>query len=134
MKTTLPVDSATRKDIPLLSGCFRYIPAAIAGMARWSKIGNDKHNPGEPLHHARGKSSDHGDCILRHLMDLQDYLAHVERTFHPLTAEEKRQILDEVDALFWRAGILSQEIHEKFDDAPLAPGAKIPASSLASPV
>lgn len=127
--TTLPVDSEVRKGIPLLHGCFRYFAAALAGVARWSKIGNDKHNPGEPLHHSRGKSSDHGDCVLRHLMDIQDYLAAIERSFHSVTPEEVRRLLDEADALSWRSLALSQDLHERFGGAPLAPGAKLPVAA-----
>lgn len=66
---TLPVDSAARKDLPLATGVLDYFSAAIAEVARLSKAGNDKHNPGEPLHWARGKSMDHADCILRHLTE-----------------------------------------------------------------
>jgi len=47
----------------------QYFPLAIAAVARLSQIGNDKHNPGEPLHWARDKSTDHGDCIVRHQLD-----------------------------------------------------------------
>ncbi len=43
--------------------------AALAEVAKISKAGNDKHNPGEPLHHARGKSMDHPDCIARHTLE-----------------------------------------------------------------
>jgi hypothetical protein len=125
-KTTLPTDSQARKDVPLLSGLFRYFPAALAGVARWSKLGNDKHNPGEPLHHARGKSMDHGDCILRHTMDLEDFLADLARRAEVLTAAEVQAILDEADARAWRALADSQELHEKFGGAPLAPGARLP--------
>ena len=124
IRTTLPIDSTVRKGIPLLMGCLRYIPAALAGMARWSKIGNDKHNPGEPLHHARGKSTDHGDCVVRHLLDIQDITAAFERDSALVTPEHVQQLMDECDALVWRAGLLSQELHEKYDGAPLAPGAK----------
>jgi hypothetical protein len=46
----------------------RYFPDALAAVARLSKAGNDKHNPGEPLHWSREKSTDHGDCIARHQM------------------------------------------------------------------
>jgi len=130
MKTTLPTDSEERKNVPVYSGCLKYIPAAIAGMARISKSGNDKHNPGEPLHHSRGKSSDHGDCIMRHLMDVSDIVAAFER-MAPMgpTPDQRKQLMDEVDQLFWRAGAFSQELHEKYDFAPLAPGAKLPESS-----
>lgn len=65
----LPTDSAARKDLPLATGCLDYFPAALAAVAELSKKGNDKHNPGQPLHHARGKSMDHADCVVRHLVD-----------------------------------------------------------------
>jgi hypothetical protein len=65
----LPEDSKERKDIPLARGLLDYFPAALAEVAMVSRIGNEKHNPGEPLHHARGKSTDHADCIVRHLVD-----------------------------------------------------------------
>lgn len=122
-KMTLPTDSAERKEYPLLSGCLKYFPAALAGVAKISKLGNDKHNPGQPLHHARGKSSDHGDCILRHLTDTEDLLAAAERNGSPLTPFGQEQILVEASQLAWRALAYAQELHEKFG-APLAPGAK----------
>lgn len=59
-------DSTTRKATPIFSGVMMYFPAALAAVARLSKKGNDKHNPGEPLHWSREKSTDHGDCIARH--------------------------------------------------------------------
>lgn len=121
MNMTLPTDSAERKNYPLLRGCLRYFPAAIAGVARISKLGNDKHNPGEDLHHARGKSSDHGDCIMRHLMDTQDLLEAIKRG----DADAKSQdVLLEVSQMAWRALAYSQELHEQLGGAPLAPGAK----------
>lgn len=116
---TLPTDSAERKNYPMLSGCLKYFPAAIAGVAKVSKYGNDKHNPGEQLHHARGKSTDHGDCIIRHLTDTEDLLAALSRGQN-VTHD---QILHEVNQLTWRVLAYSQELHEKFG-APLAPGAK----------
>lgn len=125
---TLPTDSAERKEVPLFSGCFAYFPAALAGVARHSKMGNDKHNPGEPMHHARGKSMDHEDCILRHLMDLSDLRSTLERTGgHGLVGDSAQDdILAEANALAWRALALSQELHEKYGGAPLAPGAGLP--------
>lgn len=123
-KLTLPTDSQARKEIPLVSGCLNYFPAALAGVARVSQAGNDKHNPGEPLHHARGKSMDHADCVLRHLMDLQDLLASADRNSSPLTPFGQEQILAEASSLCWRTLALSQELHERFG-APLAPGAKL---------
>lgn len=117
---TLPTDSAARKEFPLLSGCLKYFPAALAGVSKVSKLGNDKHNPGQEMHHARGKSTDHGDCILRHLIDVQDLLASNSRgALTPLGIES---LLIEASSLAWRALALSQELHEQFG-APLAPGA-----------
>lgn len=122
-RLTLPTDSAERKNVPLYSGCFKYFPAALAGVARHAKEGNDKHNPGEPLHHDRGKSRDHSDCILRHLMDLADLFAAFRRTGGDA---DREQILQEADALAWRALALSQWVHETVGSAPLAPGARLP--------
>ncbi len=119
-RTTLPTDSNDRKNYALFRGCLRYFPAALAGVSKTSKLGNDKHNPGEEMHHARTKSSDHADCILRHLMDFDDLLAAKKR------GEEVSEdiILAEISSLAWRALALSQETHEQFG-YPLAPGAKV---------
>jgi hypothetical protein len=61
--------AAERKATPVYSGVLRYFPDAIRMLARVSQIGNDQHNPGQPLHWARGKSTDHLDCLMRHLLD-----------------------------------------------------------------
>lgn len=68
-RAALPTDPAERKALPICSGVLDYFTAAIAEVARVSKAGNDQHNPGQPLHWARGKSTDHADCIVRHLME-----------------------------------------------------------------
>lgn len=65
----LPTDSKQRKQTPITTGVLDYFPKAIAAVARVSFKGNEKHNPGEPLHWAREKSIDHADCIGRHLME-----------------------------------------------------------------
>jgi hypothetical protein len=129
-KLTLGTDSDDRKNIPLQSGCYAYFAAALTGVARHSKMGNDKHNPGQPLHHSRGKSADHADCIARHLMDIADMQAR--KVVH--TTEETAALLTEANALAWRALALSQELHEKYGGAPLAPGARLPAAAAPPPV
>lgn len=58
--------SAERKGEPIHSGVLKYFPDALAAVARVSKAGNDKHNPGEPLHWARTKSTDQMDAGIRH--------------------------------------------------------------------
>lgn len=132
MNLTLPTDSEERKTIPLYSGVRAYFPAALAGVAKHSKIGNDKHNKGEPLHHARGKSMDHEECIDRHLMDLADLRAAYQRRPPPVTTERDSAyitaILAEANALCWRALALSQKLHEELAGAPLAPGARLPVT------
>lgn len=65
----LPSNPDERKAAPVMSGCLDYFPLALAEVARISKAGNDQHNPGQPLHWARHKSSDHADCIVRHLIE-----------------------------------------------------------------
>lgn len=64
--------SAQRKSEPVYSGVLKYFPNAIAAVSRVSKAGNDKHNPGEPLHWSRGKSNDHLDCLVRHVITPDD--------------------------------------------------------------
>lgn len=66
---TLPTDSAARKRTPITTGVLDYFPDAIAEIARVSVAGNEQHNPGEPLHWAREKSTDQADCIARHLIE-----------------------------------------------------------------
>lgn len=66
---SLPTDSKKRKQTPITTGVLDYFPDAIAEVARVSFIGNEQHNPGEPLHWAREKSTDHADCITRHLLE-----------------------------------------------------------------
>lgn len=60
--------SAERKAEPILSGAYRYFPDGLAAVARVSVAGNIKHNPGEPLHWARGKSTDQLDAASRHIL------------------------------------------------------------------
>ncbi len=52
---------------PLVTGCFDYFPNALAAIAAHAEYGNAKHNPGEPLHWAFGKSTHHAESIARHL-------------------------------------------------------------------
>lgn len=60
--------STERKQMPIHTGVMLYFPDGLAAVARVSKKGNDKHNPGEPLHWAREKSTDQTDCVGRHML------------------------------------------------------------------
>lgn len=95
-KPALPTDSAERKRWPLFSGLLRYFPAALANVSNHSFLGNEKHNPGMPMQHARNKSSDHEDCIMRHLMDAAEH--------KPGSAVR----IDELRGVAWRALALLQ--------------------------
>lgn len=64
----LPVDSQARKELPVATGVMDYFPDALAAIAGVSWKGNQKHNPGEPLHWAKEKSKDHPDCLIRHFL------------------------------------------------------------------
>lgn len=67
--TSLISNSDVRKQLPIVTGVLDYFPLAIAYVALVSKIGNDKHNPGQPLHWSRHKSDDHIDCAGRHMLE-----------------------------------------------------------------
>lgn len=112
--STLPTDSQERKDIPIARGFLDYFPAAVAEVARLSKAGNDKHNPGEELHWARGKSMDHADCIMRHLAERgtidTDGFSHTVK-------------------VAWRAMALLQEELEAAG-APMSRGSRVIAAEL----
>ncbi len=107
-----------RKRIPLASGVFDYFPDALVEVAKVSFVGNEKHNPGEPLHWSRGKSNDHPDAMLRHFkdrgkMDPENKLRH--------SAE-----------MAWRAlAILQEELETA--GAPLARGARLLEKPLPEP-
>ena len=65
----LPTDAQERKQIPIVSGVLDYFPLAIAEVAKCSWAGNQQHHPDKPLHWDKTKSTDHADCIGRHLVD-----------------------------------------------------------------
>jgi len=69
LSKALPTDPKARKAIPLCTGVLDYFPDALIAVAEVSRIGNEQHNPGEPLHWARGKSMDQADTILRHMVE-----------------------------------------------------------------
>jgi dATP/dGTP diphosphohydrolase, N-terminal len=108
---SLPVDPKERKAVPIGTGVLDYFPDALAAIAEVSRAGNDQHNPGQPLHWARGKSSDHWDCLLRHGVDRgtldTDSLRHSAK-------------------MAWRALALLQEELEK-DGAPMSRGSLVAA-------
>jgi hypothetical protein len=66
---SLPEDAEAREKMPMADGLLDYFPNALAAVAEVSRIGNEQHNLGEPMHWAREKSTDHANKIMRHLID-----------------------------------------------------------------
>src|SRR3990167_5049306 len=67
--TTLPTSSAERKQYPVGTGVLDYFPDALVAIAKVSYLGNEQHNPGQPLHWAREKSADQADTMIRHYLE-----------------------------------------------------------------
>ena len=65
----LPDDPKARKRIPLATGLVDYFPDALIAVAECSFLGNEQHNPGQPLHWDRSKSSDEADALMRHFLE-----------------------------------------------------------------
>lgn len=66
--STFPDDAKGRKSHPVASGVLDYFPDALVAVAHVSWVGNEQHNPGQPLHWARSKSGDEADAMLRHFL------------------------------------------------------------------
>lgn len=66
--TTLPDEPQARKEHPVASGFMDYFPDAVVAVSNISHRGNQQHNPGQPLHWARSKSTDEADTMLRHFL------------------------------------------------------------------
>lgn len=114
--TTLPQDSAERKKVPLYSGPLRLFPAALAEVAKVIQVGNDKHCPGSELVHVRWKSTDHADCIVRHLVDLSE-------NYGQGRGYDENGV-PQVAYIAWRALALCQEWCEQNLGSPPAPAAR----------
>lgn len=65
----LTTDKKARKEMPIARGVVDYFPRALAAVARVSFVANEQHNPGQPMHWDKSKSTDHADCIARHLIE-----------------------------------------------------------------
>src|SRR5258708_6126159 len=68
-KKVLPSEAQERKKYPIATGVLDCFPAALAEIAKVSLHGNRQHNPGEPLHWARLKSTDQADTVIRHFLE-----------------------------------------------------------------
>lgn len=98
----LTTDSDARKRIPMFSGLLKYFPDALAAVAAHSFVNNEKHNPGQPVHWSREKSSDHMDCVVRHCTDYAQ-------------AEALTRRIEEMQACAWRVLAQLQLDIEEFE-------------------
>ena len=62
-------EAMRRKGIPIATGVIDYFPLALAEVAKVSRVGNDQHNPGQPLHWNRDLSGDESDALMRHFLE-----------------------------------------------------------------
>jgi hypothetical protein len=97
-----PQASAARKRMPMFDGCMMYFPDALLAVAAFSLKANEKHNPGEPLHWAKHKSTDQANCVGRHLIDIGPNWDAVDPEFGEMHAV----------ALAWRSLALLQMVIE----------------------
>ncbi len=66
---SLPTEDKARKELPLWTFLMEYFPDTFLAVANVSIVGNRQHNPGEPLHWAREKSTDQLNTAFRHMFD-----------------------------------------------------------------
>lgn len=114
MQRVIPQDDATRKAAPMYRGLLGYFPWALFQVAAHSFRSDRKHNPDTPEaeapHWSRGKSSDHPDCIVRHLAEM-----HTDPLYH-------------LAAIAWRALAMLQEYGEREYGAAPGVSARFPST------
>jgi hypothetical protein len=62
-------DPEVRKMLQVFTVQSEYFPKAMREVTRVCVAGNAQHNPGEPLHWARGKSMDQMNALFHHMVD-----------------------------------------------------------------
>lgn len=82
----------------MADGLLYYFPAALAAVAEVSRIGNEQHNPGQPMHWARGKSTDHANKIIRHQLDAGTFDSDGTRHSAKVAWRALAQLQEELEA------------------------------------
>jgi dATP/dGTP diphosphohydrolase len=94
---------AERKALPVASGVLDYFPDALLAVAEVSRVGNEQHHPGQPLHWDKSKSTDEADALMRHLIDRGtldiDGLRHTAKVAWRALALLQRELDAEQEAL-----------------------------------
>lgn len=106
---SLPDDPDERNGYPMADGLLYYFPNALAEVSKISQIGNEQHNPGEPMHWSRSKSTDHANKIIRHLVD---------------AGHDTEAAIAHAANLAWRSLALLQEKIEQVRSIPLPKNAR----------
>ncbi|SRR5712692_2841140 len=100
------MDAKTRKNLPVTSGVLDYFPDALLAIAEVSRVGNEQHNPGQPLHWAKEKSTDEADALLRHLIDRgtldSDGMRHTAKVAWRALALLQREIEEDKECERWK--------------------------------
>jgi len=113
----LPTNKQERKERPVYSGVLKYFPDAIAEVAYVSYVGNQQHNPGQPMHWNRHKSTDQGDCIVRHQLEAggidDDRLRHSAKVAWRALAQLQLELEAESTLKF--------VLQEDYPDSPVKP-------------
>lgn len=110
----LPDIHAERKGIPLFTGVIEYFPDALIEVALVSFDGNKQHNPGMPLHWAKHKSTDHLDCLARHMV--QHDTIDVDGRRHMAKASWRSLAYLQMEIEAARAGLTVPEYIKKLQD------------------
>lgn len=109
-----------RKAHPVTRGVLDYFPDALLEVAHCSKVGNDQHNPGQPMHWAKEKSTDEADALVRHLMDRgkfdSDGVRHSAKVAWRALALLQREIEAERSQLTQTA---SERLVPRYDEPPM---------------
>jgi hypothetical protein len=67
-RATIFAEGKARKNQPVASGVLDYFPDALVAVSEVSFAGNEQHNPGQPLHWDRSKSTDEADSLMSHFL------------------------------------------------------------------
>ena len=91
----------SRKKSPVYRGVLAFFPLALRAVAHVTHVSQRQHIPdGEEIQWDRTKSTDHADCLMRHLLD------------HARGEELDNDGLPHIHKVAWRALALSQEYEE----------------------
>lgn len=104
MASTLPTEDAARKELQLWTFLTEYFPDSFVEVVKVAVAGNRQHNPGQPLHWAKGKSTDQMNTAFRHQWDHKmgtakdvDGCYHLAKAIWRLSAELQLTIEKERD-------------------------------------